>query len=1526
VAQIGSAAFSGSTLGINISASANNGISANSGTGSPFDIGAIVILSTANKALTINNSSTTSNGVINFNGGVGLNGVIIDNQNTTNSLTITNGASCTLGVVLNNATNNIIKSAAGGITIGSIISGANPVEFQGSGTITLSATNTYSGNTTISSGTLSLSPAGSMSNSANITIASGATLNVSGRTNSLALGSAQVLLSSATGANSSATLTVSSTAGLTLGSGGLSFTAYGGGATSPLTVTGSSAGALALNSSPVTVTTTTALAAGTTYKLVAKSGSATGVSGTLGALTVSGSGLASGATGSLSVTNGELVLIVTAPTLTAVTLTNALTNTYGTASAGVSYTATGTALTGQITNTPASGWEVSTNSSTAGFTNGAIAVNTNTTVWVRTAATRAAGTNNSTAVVTLASSGATSRNVTTSASSNVVSQQGLTITASSDSKTYGGTKTYTSGSTNFTSSGLQNSETIGSVTIAASGGTATNSAVGSYPLTPSAATGGTFTAANYSITYNTNTLAVSAAPLTITGISISNKVYDRGTNATISGTATYSGLQNSESFTVTGTPSASFASSAVGTAKSVTVSGYTAPSANYSITQPSGLTANITVAPLTVTGAAATSRAYNATTNVTVTGGSLSGVITNDVVTLGGTPAGTVASAAVGTNKAVTVTGYSIGGADSGNYSLSQPTGLLVDITKATPTISVTGTTSFTYSGSPLGPDTSNVTGSTGVVSYSYVGTGETSYTASATRPTAAGSYTVTATVAADANFYGATSSVTAFTINAASLPLVTFTPPSLTYSGSAKTHGASATGPSGLTLTYTGRNATTYDSVTAPTNVGDYTVTATTSDGNYSGSQAQNFSITALGITGSFAVANKEYDGNTSATVTQRSLGGAVGGDAVSLSGGTATFDTAAVANGKTVTLAGASLAGAAASNYSLSSVSTTTANITAMQVNPDSITVTPPNLTYDGNAKAHTASRDGVSGFTYSYAGVSPTVYPASSTPPTNAGTYRVTVTPSDSNYSGSKSVDFTITKATPTISVTGATSFTYSGSSQGPGASTVTGSTGVVSYSYVGTGGTSYAASATQPTAAGSYTVTATVAADANYDTASSSAYAFTIRKADQTITGVAPTQSKIYGDYGGIYMDFDSTMTKGASTSALSYTSSNTNVATINPTTGSVHIVGAGTTILTVNQAADANYNAAPAVTQTLTVNRKAVTVTADAQTKAYGASDPALTYTSDGLVNGDALTGSLSRAGGTAVGTYAISQGTLTNPNYNISFTGADFTITAARLASSAITLTPAGDGSYTASATGVNGFSISYSGRTANGVVTSYGPSSSVPTQPGFYTVTATSTDGNYSGSSSINYFISGPVAVSDAVTKPAGNPSLVMTLASLLANDVRITPAGAVATDGLSITGVMNGSGNSAEIDGRDILFTPGGSSPETFTYVLGYGIQTAIGTVTVTTELSAPTFALQIAKVGTATYSAPNTTVAHDFTGVPNQTYAVEYSTDLTNWTSAGNPSTGATGSFSVTITKSGDVAADWNAHMFFRARLVR
>lgn len=97
-----------------------------------------------------------------------------------------------------------------------------------------------------------------------------------------------------------------------------------------------------------------------------------------------------------------------------------------------------------------------------------------------------------------------------------------------------------------------------------------------------------------------------------------------------------------------------------------------------------------------------------------------------------------------------------------------------------------------------------------------------------------------------------------------------------------------------------------------------------------------------------------------------------------------------------------------------------------------------------------------------------------------------------------------------------------------------------------------------------------------------------------------------------------------------------------------------------------------------VNGTLTVNPAVLNVTANAKTKVYGAADPELTYVATGLVNGDQLSGALTRATGDAVGIYAIQVGTLAaSTNYSLSFTGADFTITAKAVSSPTITLAEA---------------------------------------------------------------------------------------------------------------------------------------------------------------------------------------------------------------------------------------------------------
>ena len=195
---------------------------------------------------------------------------------------------------------------------------------------------------------------------------------------------------------------------------------------------------------------------------------------------------------------------------------------------------------------------------------------------------------------------------------------GLTITASNRGKNYGQTVTFTG--TEFTSSGLQNGETIGSVTLNSAGAGAGASVSGSpYTITPSLATGGTFNANNYSISYQTGTLTVSAVGLTITA---SNRNKNYGQTVAFAGTEfTSSGLQNGETI-----GSVTLNSAGAGAGASVSGSPYTiTPSLatggtfnanNYTINYQTG-TLTVSAVGLTIT---ASNQSKNYGQTVTFTG------------------------------------------------------------------------------------------------------------------------------------------------------------------------------------------------------------------------------------------------------------------------------------------------------------------------------------------------------------------------------------------------------------------------------------------------------------------------------------------------------------------------------------------------------------------------------------------------------------------------------------------------------------------------------------------------------------------------------------------------------------------------------------------------------------------------------------------------------------------------------------------------------------------------------------------
>ncbi len=181
-------------------------------------------------------------------------------------------------------------------------------------------------------------------------------------------------------------------------------------------------------------------------------------------------------------------------------------------------------------------------------------------------------------------------------------------------------------------------------------------------------------AGNYTLAQPSATASITAAQLTVAGVTAADKVYDGTTGATldVSG-ASLSGIIAPDVVTLDASgATGAFAGKDVGPDQTVTVAGITIDgkdAGDYTLTQPSP-TASITAADLTVT-AAGDDKTYDGTTTATVK--LSSDKAAGDSVDLG------YASAAfdtknVGAGRAVSVTGISMSGADAGDYSLQNTT------------------------------------------------------------------------------------------------------------------------------------------------------------------------------------------------------------------------------------------------------------------------------------------------------------------------------------------------------------------------------------------------------------------------------------------------------------------------------------------------------------------------------------------------------------------------------------------------------------------------------------------------------------------------------------------------------------------------------------------------------------------------------------------------------------------------------------------------------------------------------------
>ena len=467
---------------------------------------------------------------------------------------------------------------------------------------------------------------------------------------------------------------------------------------------------------------------------------------------------------------------------------------------------------------------------------------------------------------------------------------------------------------------------------------------------------------NYSVDLTaTGAGQINQAPLFVTGVSATNKVYDTTTTDTLNTTRIgLAGLVDSDVGNVALDLSgvvANFSQKDVGNALAVTATGFSitgSEMANYSLQPVTGLFANITKATLTLSGVTANDKTYdgNATATLNIAGSAaLNGIFAGDTVGFSGTSAtGQFITANAGNNLGVSIGGFSLNGTSAGNYQLTQPQGLTADINPKQLTAVITGSPTKVYDGT----DSATLT-ATDYDLQGFIGTQHASIPQSATANyvtknvgTGLGvvSTLVTSDFVADAgtdlsNYIlpttgaGSNGVIQPKVIDLTGTRVYDSTPTAL-----AALFGTLA-GVNGETLTVTGQGTLVDKNVGEEKAFSDIGTLALANGGN--GGLASNYTlvggtdwvtITPASLTATFTANNKIYDATNAATLTgPAALSGLLGSDIVTLNNPTdATFSNKNAGVGKTVT-GNMSISGTDAGNYVFTQ-GTTTATISQLHI----------------------------------------------------------------------------------------------------------------------------------------------------------------------------------------------------------------------------------------------------------------------------------------------------------------------------------------------------------------------------------------------------------------------------------------------------------------------------------------------------------------------------------------------------------------------------------------------------------------
>jgi hypothetical protein len=467
-------------------------------------------------------------------------------------------------------------------------------------------------------------------------------------------------------------------------------------------------------------------------------------------------------------------------------------------------------------------------------------------------------------------------------------------------------------------------------------------------------------------------------------------------------------------------------------------------------------------------------------------------------------------------------------------------------------------------------------------------------------------------------------------------------------------------TGNGSESFTYVEKGSEDPESETVPTMPGDYTVFAYVEEaGDYAYGYAEaDFTITKATPTANdfdfTAPSNLDYDGNTkTATVmfnTQNGKLNGMGDVTVNYYSDANCTDQVESKNAGTYYVG---ITVAEGDNYN---ATTSVLHGDDWQFAIGKVSVTAPTIaskTYNGEVQTADVQTSNLYTVTTNAGG-------------TNVGEYDVVLTLADpTNYKwtesdeATKTLTFRITKAAaPTVTVPTPEAVTYD----------PTKTLANVALS----DGWTWVTATTVPTVVNEGYAAALTVDDANYDYAGVEGYsaethkvtrtiALTVNKADGTAATVNPANRTYDGTSKAL-----ASVTGEAVGGEMKYVLGENG--TTAPTEGWGSSIptatGAGTYYVWYKVVGDENHNDAAPACITVTIGKKAATISANAASKTYGDADPTLTATVTGTVGNDTLIYTLGRAAGENVDGYTITvtANAADNPNYDITTNNGTFTI------------------------------------------------------------------------------------------------------------------------------------------------------------------------------------------------------------------------------------------------------------------------